>query len=70
MEGLLIEYHKIQKSVRSQRERRCVRNSQKNYLYDKVADSSHNAKDQSRIILALADKISYSSFQLMVQPMI
>ena len=66
MEGLLIEYHKIQKSVRSQRERRCVRNSQKNYLYNKVADSSHNAKDQSRIILALADKISYSSFQLMV----
>ena len=70
MEGLLIEYHKIQKSVRSQRERRCVRNSQKNYLYNKVADSRHNAKDQSRIILALADKISYSSFQLMVQPMI
>ena len=70
MEGLLIEYHKIQKSVRSQRERRCVRNSQKNYLYNKVADSRDNAKDQSRIILALADKISYSSFQLMVQPMI
>ena len=46
MEGLLIEYHKIQKSVRSQRERRCVRNSQKNYLYNKVADSRHNAKDQ------------------------
>ena len=63
----MIEYHKIQKNVgreiqKSQRGRRGVGNNQKCYLYNNVAASRHNTKDQSRIILALTDNISYSSF--------
>ena len=58
----MIEYNKIQKSVGIQTERRGVKNSQKNYLYNEVAASGHNTKDPSRTILALTNKISYSSF--------
>ena len=57
----MIEYHEIQKGAGSQSESRCVRNSQKFYLCNKVEASRHNAKDQLRILFVLTDKISYSS---------
>ena len=60
-EGILIEYHKIQKGAGSQSESRCVTNSQRFYLCNKVEASRHNAKDQLRIRFVLTDKISYSS---------
>ena len=65
----MIEYHKIQKSVGNQTERGGVRKSQKFLsFYNKVAASSRNTKDHSRIILALTDKISHSSFSFMFHP--
>lgn len=60
----MIEYHKIHRSVGNQREGRSVRNSQKFYLCNNVVASRHDTKDQSIIIPALTDKISYSSFSL------